>query len=202
MLLENEQSAIANTVVKAFYPENRECTKHLGWEVTKEATHLLENLQPQQRSFQNEDEFATHAVTGNRELRSSPSRRGLETTFLGMVAFPITSRPCTHCLREGFNGAAIAAPPCKTALCSARQISALPVEAQVHFLARCALPDVQYSYVHTSFEPIRRDLPLCTQITHSFCRSLTEFCRDWSTPHTCASPYPLQVKDWNKLPPH
>lgn len=68
----------------------------------------------------------THAVTRNRKSRNSASRQGSEIAFLGMVAFPITSRPYKHCRREEFNGVAIVAPFSKAAFCSARQLSVLP----------------------------------------------------------------------------
>lgn len=69
----------------------------------------------------------TCAVAGNRESGSSPSREGSETAFLGMVALPVTSRPCKHCLREELNGVALVASFSKTEICSACQSSVLPM---------------------------------------------------------------------------
>lgn len=96
--------------------EQRTCWT-LKMRSSKRSNRLTGKLATPQRSFRNEDWFMTCAVSGNRESRNSPSRRGSETAFLGTAAFPITSRPYKHCLREEFNGAAIAAPFSKTAFC-------------------------------------------------------------------------------------
>lgn len=198
-MLKNEQRAIANSVGKAAYPGNRELAEHLKCEVSKEATHLLENLQPQ-RSFRNEDGFMTCAVIGNRELQDPPSRQGLETA-LGHGCFSchlralqvLPQRDLTELLLLLLFLRLPFAQHVKSQLC----LCTPWLRARVCFPAQSALSGEQCLY--------SRPLRLYSITCHAAHNTIllqklnSELCRDWPTPHTCSSLHPLQVRDWNKI---